>query len=397
MKKIYYSFVFLFAGMLIYCNHSNAQTDVSYTLNFIADDAGNWADGIAQDGDGGATDIPGFTLQIYTAGPDHTTLYKYADNTASTIEWWDNSYYFSTDDSYSGITSGPSTPATNNGVPAMVMKSADNSQNFSLTSMKLYDWGYTNVITIETYDNGVKKGSVDFTPDPSYTPTEVSQSDLLTPSVFTNIDEVRFFPKSFSIFNLSLNNIQLKLAGTLPVTFTSITATRQDRHIKVQWKVENETGIEKYELQRSSDGKSFQTLTTKDAINGAIPGASYDWTDLNPLPGNNFYRVKSFDRSGVEKFSTIVKAISGKELASLSVYPNPSTGGLAYLQLNHFSAGTYQLQLINSEGKVVLGKDVSIPSGNSSQSVDLSRFPKGVYLIRLTMPGQKTFEKTIIR
>jgi hypothetical protein len=83
-------------------------------------------------------------------------------------------------------------------------------------------------------------------------------------------------------------------------------------------------------------------------------------------------------------------------LASLSVYPNPSTGGLAYLRLDHFSAGTYQLQLINSEGKVVFGKDLSIPSGNSSQSVDLSRFPKGVYLIRLTIPGQKTFEKTII-
>ena len=106
MKNIY-TFIVLFCSMLISTIQSHAQTSLPYTLNFTSDDPTNWADGIAQDGDGGTSDILGLNLQIYTAGSDHTTLYKYPDNTQSTIEWHDNSYYYSNSSSYTGITSGP--------------------------------------------------------------------------------------------------------------------------------------------------------------------------------------------------------------------------------------------------------------------------------------------------
>ncbi|MEP7232268.1 MAG: hypothetical protein ABI691_18540 [Ginsengibacter sp.] len=127
----------------------------------------------------------------------------------------------------------------------MVIKSANAAVNFSLQSIRLYDWGYTNVITIETYDNSILVGSVNFTPDPSYFPTTVSQSDLLIPAFFNNVDEVRFFPKApNTIFNLSMNNISLEVAaGAVPVTFSSITARQQNKNIAIDWKVENESGI----------------------------------------------------------------------------------------------------------------------------------------------------------
>ena len=297
MKKLYFIIVLL--GLLLSQSFSvRAQVNLPYTLNFTSNDATNWADGIAQDGDGGTSDINGLNLQIYTAGTDHTSLYTFADSKQSTIEWYDNSYYYSNSSSYTGITSGPSLDATNNGVPAMVIKSANNNVNFSLISIQLYDWGYTNVITIETYDNGTKVGSVDFTPDPSYNPTTISQSDLLTPSVFSNIDEIRFFPKSYPIFNLSFNNISLAAAGTLPVTFSSIKATKQYKNIDVEWKVANETGIEKYEVERSGDGKTFNGLDVEKVKTNSESAESYSWIDANPLPGNNFYRIKSIDKIG---------------------------------------------------------------------------------------------------
>ncbi|MGN6803186.1 MAG: T9SS type A sorting domain-containing protein [Ginsengibacter sp.] len=86
----------------------------------------------------------------------------------------------------------------------------------------------------------------------------------------------------------------------------------------------------------------------------------------------------------------------GKEIASLSVYPNPSRANLVYLQLDHFSAGIGHLQLINSEGKIVLAKDLSLSSGSSNQSVDLSRLPKGIYLIRIIAPDHTIINKRII-
>lgn len=395
MKKRYLTVLFL---SFFLCNHfsSRAQVNLPYTLSFTSNDAANWADGIAQDGDGGTSDINGLTIQIYTAGTDHTSLYTFADAKQSILEWHDNSYYYSNSSTYTGITSGPSIDATDNGVPAMVIKSADNSVNFSLQSIQLYDWGYTNVITIETYDNGVKKGSVDFTPDASYNPTTVSQSDLLTPSVFNDIDEIRFFPKSYSVFNLSFNNISLAAASTLPVTFTTVRATKQTKNIALEWNVANQTGIDKYEVQRSADGITFSSLGTENVKNNSGASASYKWIDENPLPENNFYRIKSIDKTGLEEYSSVAKVDFDSKVTSLVIYPNPVRGDVVHLQINHLTQGTSHLQLINSEGKVVIEKELTHPAGTSNETINLSRLPKGIYMLLLTNPGNSTIKRTIV-
>ncbi len=399
MKKIY--LIILLSGFLISQSFmSEAQVNLPYTLTFTSNDATHWTDGIAEDGDGGTSDINGLKLQIYSASTDHTSLYTFPGNIQSIIEWHDNDYFYSGSSGYTAITTGPSTPATANGVPAMVIKSADNSVNFSLKSIQLYDWGYDQVITIETYDNGMKTGSVDFTPDPGYFPTTVSQSDLLTPSFFDNVDEIRFFPKpgqTYSVFNLSFNNISLAApSGTLPVTFSSIKATKQSNNIEVQWKVSNETGIQKYEVERSADGKKFNSVAFEKANTNDIAASTYAWTDENAMPGNNFYRIKSIDKTGREEYSAVAKVNFGALIPSLVIYPNPAVEGVAHLQMNHFSKGTYRLKLINSAGKVMMEKSLQLAEGNSTETLNFSQLPKGIFVLQIINPDNTIIKKAIV-
>jgi hypothetical protein len=391
MKKIYLPFLSL-SFFLFQCITSRAQVNLPYTLTFSSDDAASWADGIAQAGDGGTPAINGLGLQVYTAGADHTTLYP-----GSTIVWHDNSYFFSSTDGYTGITSGPDVTATNNGVPAMVIKSTDNSVNFSLQSIDLYDWGYTNIITIETYDNGVKTGSVDFTPDPNYFPLTISQSGLLTTAYFSNIDEVRFFPKApNTIFNLSMNNISLGAAsGTLPVTFSSINARQQQKDILLEWKVENEDGIRKYDIEKSADGKLFNNIATQ-AASGRGPSATYSWLDQKVLPGNNFYRIKSTDVTGRKAYSSIIKMYSGSSKPTLLLYPNPATAGTVHLQMNNMPAGTYHVSLVNTAGQVMLTKAIAHEAGSSTEMLDISKLTKGVYLLQVVHPENSTWKNAVV-
>ncbi|HLG40395.1 MAG TPA: hypothetical protein VI461_12035, partial [Chitinophagaceae bacterium] len=220
MKKIYSGILITFF-LASFHTQVLAQVNLPYTLQFNSNDASNWSDGIAQDGDGGTQNINGLDIQIFAANTSFGVL------TGSTMTWHNNTYLGSADGSYTALTPGPDVAVTNNGIPAMVIKSSNAANNFSLTSLKLYDWGGASPVTIAGYNNGTLIGSVDVSFDQiNWTTETITQSDVLTPSIFQNLDEVRFFPQSASEFWLSFNDIGLAAPSfTLPVQLISFNAT----------------------------------------------------------------------------------------------------------------------------------------------------------------------------
>jgi hypothetical protein len=119
--------------------------------------------------------------------------------------------------------------------------------------------------------------------------------------------------------------IVFKQAAPVPVTFTSIRASKHDRNsIAVEWKVENELNIHHYELERSADGRNFSKVNEQSA-RGTGSGAAlvYNWLDTNPLEGDNFYRVRSVGISGDSKLSQVVKVNMGKLPSEITLYTQP--------------------------------------------------------------------------
>src|SRR6476620_9800314 len=171
MKQFYQRKLLLAFILLLAFQRSGAQVNLPYTLNFTTDNPANWSDGIAQDGDGGTSNINGLDIQIYAADASFNKL------VGSTILWHDNVYYGSGTAGYTAITPGPDATVTSNGVSAMVLKSSSQAVNFSLQSIQLYDWGGVSPIRIATYNNGVFVGSIDVTLDNvGWTAKTISQS-----------------------------------------------------------------------------------------------------------------------------------------------------------------------------------------------------------------------------
>jgi hypothetical protein len=141
------------------------------TLNFSSDDAASWADGIVQDGDGGSSIINGLDINIFAADATSFNVFP-----GSTMKWYNNSYYYSGDATYNALTPGPDATVSSSGIPAMVIKSTNTANNFSLKSIQLYDWG-GSLWTIKTYDNGVLVGSINVTFDQiNWNPKTITQS-----------------------------------------------------------------------------------------------------------------------------------------------------------------------------------------------------------------------------
>ncbi len=181
----------------------------------------------------------------------------------------------------------------------------------------------------------------------------------------------------------------------LPVKFVTVTAIQKDNDNVIEWKVENEINIVKYEVERSADGVYFAAINSVAATENT---GTYNSLDALPLPRNNFYRIKSIDKDGTAGYSSIVKIVAGKEKAGFAVYPNPVTDGNITLQLSNLPAGVYTARLFNLSGVLITKDVINHPGGTSVKVIRPKTLPaSGTYQLEITgMDGKASVIKILV-
>jgi hypothetical protein len=176
-------------------------------------------------------------------------------------------------------------------------------------------------------------------------------------------------------------------AVALPVTFTSIKAYRQADNINVEWKVENERNIKDYTVEKSADGLHFKTMVTKAATGNGGNSANYLAVDVQPVNGNNYYRIRSNDQDGKTQVTKVVKVFIGTLKQDISIYPNPITDGMIHLQFMNEPEGQYGIRLLNKIGQVILAKEVTRIDGSSTELIKWDfNLAHGMYQLEITKP-----------
>jgi hypothetical protein len=178
--------------------------------------------------------------------------------------------------------------------------------------------------------------------------------------------------------------VVFRQSTVVPVSFVSIKAAQQNNNIAVEWKVASQLNVLNYEVEKSTDGRSFNKVGT--IVAGSV--STYNWLDENAVSGNNYYRIKSVDNNGQVKYSAIAKVTIGKGGAAITVSPNPLTGNTINLQFSNQQAGKYAVRLINIAGQVVYNRTIQHGGGSASQSFVLpSTLVSGVYQLEVAAPG----------
>jgi Secretion system C-terminal sorting domain len=187
-------------------------------------------------------------------------------------------------------------------------------------------------------------------------------------------------------------------ASPLPVTFTSVKGYLLNNKIGIDWKVENEINIDKYEVERSANGTDFIKVNSYAVTSLHSATASYSWLDDHPIGGNNFYRIKSVDHNGSKKFSQIIKVKTGKANAgSITIFPNPVKGNVVNLQFTNQPTGTYQVILFNNNGQVMFSGSLPVNSSNISQTIFANKkLADGIYQLEIKAPDNTISVKQVI-
>ena len=228
---------------------------------------------------------------------------------------------------------------------------------------------------------------------------EDSYLNTKTPVNLSGTTKVNFTVNA-NAASIASNRFRIVFAsmGTLPVTIRSIVAYEKNKNISVDWKVENEINILKYDVEKSTNGTVFSKVYTVNVSGTNNTYNNYSWLDLNAISGNNFYRIKIYDRSGQTRYSTIVKVTMGNKHAGFTIFPNPITGNVINLQMNNQPAGTFELRLTNNLGQTLYTNNVINSGSNTTHSLNTgSKLPTGIYQLEIIgQDNQHNTQKVIV-
>lgn len=169
----------------------------------------------------------------------------------------------------------------------------------------------------------------------------------------------------------------------LPVRFTQFSARQQSGGVQLQFTNASESDVAHYAVERSTDGQLFQTLIQLVPQHNNGSQATYRWMDATPPAGAIWYRIKGVDADGTTRLTPVLKLNKDHTTKGVTLYPNPVQGESVVWQAT-LPSGTYDIQVRNSTGQVVLEQQFTHSGGNRAETLTLpALLPPGVYYLQI--------------
>lgn len=183
---------------------------------------------------------------------------------------------------------------------------------------------------------------------------------------------------SFSTFFFAGSNI------TLPVSLLSFTASLQGNSSLLRWSTANELNLSRFIIERSSDGKNFEEVSTVEATGKS--SASYSFADNDVVQHNAsvlYYRLKEVDESHAYTYSDIVSVALPYITGRVTAYPNPFAGEMT-VAIAVQKDQQVQWKLVDNNGRVVLQNREIVKRGNNMLKVKAQKLAAGFYYLNVS-------------
>ncbi|MEP7255373.1 MAG: S8 family serine peptidase [Ferruginibacter sp.] len=196
------------------------------------------------------------------------------------------------------------------------------------------------------------------------------------------------FPvNSFSEF--WLNNGGINGNVPLPVNLVSFEAIKQTNKVLLQWVTKNEISANTYIVERSADGINYLSIGNVTAYNNTGTN-NYNLTDVQPIAGLNYYRLKMIDRDGSFKYSPVRKINFSNTADDITIYPNPVLNSRIFITS---SGNCNSAILYDAAGKKIR----TFKLQGRSNTLDLSGIAKGIYQLKVFTDNAVHTEKILIQ
>ena len=174
--------------------------------------------------------------------------------------------------------------------------------------------------------------------------------------------------------------------GAAPVELVNFVVENQNGIILLTWKTASEVNNEGFDIERSADGRDWETIGFVAGAGTSLELEYYTFEDTRPIDGINYYRLKQMDFDGVEEYHRVVSVDMSQGL-NLTVFPNPGKKEVT-LRLSEPVEEEAQILIYDTMGRLIDQQNIS-PFTNYIPLNINHLTQSGLYLIQF-QSGQKS-------
>lgn len=180
-------------------------------------------------------------------------------------------------------------------------------------------------------------------------------------------------------------------AAVLPTEAQDFKVIKTNQKVDLYWKMFREQGITNYEIERSKDGISFESVGKVNAKTGEYESQTYTFTDYSPYDGTAFYRFKYNLRDGEAGYSIVREISFDTDVQLIQVAPTL----LAQGQTMQLSSVPQQavVKVYDISGKELLNFTTS---DLTTAEVPTQNLNSGVYMLTVTHQKGGVYQRKFV-
>lgn len=177
----------------------------------------------------------------------------------------------------------------------------------------------------------------------------------------------------------------------LPIILSSFKPYREANAVKLAWITSSERNSDYFEVLKSTDGKTFSAIGNVKAARNSNQNLTYNFKDLYPVKGTNYYQLNMVDLDGKTKKSIIVSSNFDINKADFNVFTDANKGTIT-LSVNSNKSKQAIFDVYDLSGKKLLNKSLILQNGVNNFEFKLNTNAKMI-IVQLNCENDKQVKK----
>ena len=166
----------------------------------------------------------------------------------------------------------------------------------------------------------------------------------------------------------------------LPVKITALNAAYSNNIVEVKWTTAVEKNNDHFIVEKSLNGKDFETIGLVKGAGQSTDLKSYTFFDSEIKSDKLFYRLKQVDLDGKYTYSSILPVHIKKGNYGTSAIAISGTNRIMVQHSTSFDE-TIEVSVIDLSGKMMESYNLPAVKGNNSYELSTGILPAGIYIL----------------